>query len=197
MLITALLMTAALGAASTPWDDPDSVVTTAPETTVVLDATEAPVAPPVGAGAQTTDPHGLSTDQQIAEWLAARSPADTTSGAADFWQDDRKPHGEISVGIGTEGYRDYAASVSLPIGERGRLDLSFRQTENGYPYGYGYGYGQGYEPYGRDPYYNDSTYAFPGAHKAGQAIEFESRIRRPDGPGAGRRDLRPGVMPTQ
>ena len=34
---------------------------------------------------------------------------------------------------GAGGYRDYAAAVSLPIGESGRLDISVRQVENGYP----------------------------------------------------------------
>lgn len=189
MLIAALLMTAALGGAPAPGDDPDTVVTTAPETVVNLDVNEAPVAPPVGSQAQSATPHGLSTDEQIARWLAARSPADMTSGPAEFWQDDRKPHGEVSVGFGTGGYRDYAAAVSLPLGENGRLDLSIRQTENGYGYPYGYGYG--YEGYGRDPYYNDNGYVFPGAYKPGQAAEYERRILRPDGPPGARHDLRP------
>ncbi len=185
MLITALMMTAALGAAPFPNGDPDSVVTTAPATTVVLDAiAESSVAP--AAGAQAVTPHGLNTDQQIAQWLTARAPAGTTYEDQPQWRDDRKPHGEVSVGVGTGGYRDYAAAMSLPIGERGRLDISIRQTENGYPYRYGYGDG-----YDGDLYYGDSGYVFPGVSKSGAAAEYESRLTRPGGPPGLRREPRP------
>ncbi|NJC41753.1 hypothetical protein GGQ87_002011 [Brevundimonas alba] len=200
MLITALLMTGVLAGASATaplGDDPDTVVSTAPATAVILDGATAPVAPEVGSAglaAQSADPHGLSTDDQIARWLAARTPG-TAADESPVWRDDRKPHGEVSVGVGTGGYRDYAAAVSLPIGENGRLDLSVRQTENGYPYGYGSPYG--YEGYGRDPYFNDGGYAFPGAPKAGQAAEYEARVRRPDGPPGAWREPRPEQPATQ
>ena len=179
MLITVLLT--ALAAAPMP-SDPDTVVATAPATTVVLDATAAPVAPPVG-GPQTA-PHGLDTDQQIAQWLAARTPITDRGEESQVWRDDRKPHGEVSVGVGTHGYRDYAAAVSLPLGERGRLDLSFRQTENGYPHRYGYGAGY-------DPYFGDSGYAFPGEAAPGSALDYERRLLRPDGPPNHRYGVRP------
>jgi hypothetical protein len=186
MLIAALLMTSLLTGAAPldgPGADPDSVVATAPATSVVLDATAGPVAPTVSRAAasagQSASPHGLSTDQQIAQWLAAREPVETRSGDAEFWRDDRKPHGEVSVGFGTGGYRDYGAAVSLPIGESGRLDISVRQVENGfYP---GYGYGRGYE-YGYEPYFDDGGYVFPGAPREGAAAAYEGRLARPDGP---------------
>lgn len=168
MLITALLMTAALTglqAAGEPTGEPDSVVATAPATSVALDAIAGPVAPPVGSTSQTAfqagDAHGLSTDQQISQWLAARAPDPSSRGDAPLWRDDRKVHGEVSVGVGTGGYRDYGAAMSVPFGENGRLDLSIRQVENGYPYGYGYGdhgYGYGAE-YGYSPF-DDGDYAF-------------------------------------
>jgi hypothetical protein len=191
MLITTLLMTGLLtGSAHAvePDGGQDSVVATAPATTVALDATAGPVAPPVGGAMQSSDPHGLDTDQQIARWLAARTPDPTpASGDPLGWRDDRKPHGEISVGIGTGGYRDYAAAVSLPIGENGRLDLSVRQVENGYyPYGYG-------RAYGYDPYFMDSGYAFPGQAAPGAALEYERRMARPEGPP----NLRPAPRPLQ
>lgn len=181
MLITALLMTAALTgvqAPDGPEGEPDGVVATAPATPVALDATAAPVAPPVGGAGQITDPHGLSTDQQIAQWLAARASAPSSGGDAPLWRDDRELHGEVSVGFGTGGYRDYGAAMSLPLGESGRLDISVRQVENGYPYGYGYGYGR---DYGYDPYFSDGGYAFPG-DASGAAMEYESRLARPAGP---------------
>ena len=180
MLITALLMTAALTGAQAPDEprgEPDGVVTTAPATSVALDATAAPVAPPVAGAGQITDPHGLSTDQQIAQWLAARAPSQTTPAEETrVWRDDRQTHGEVSVGFGTGGYRDYAAAMSLPLGESARLDISVRQVKNGYPYGYGYGYDYG-RGYGHDPYFDDRGALFPG----GAAFDPERRRYRGEG----------------
>jgi hypothetical protein len=130
--------------------DPDGVVATAPATAVQLDATALPEAGSPAAAVQAATPHGLTTDQQISRWVNERSP-DTqpfalseSAGPAD----DRQMHSEVSVTVGTGGYRDYGVAVSLPLGENGRLNLSYRQVENVYPAygypGYGYGYGQGY-----------------------------------------------------
>jgi len=186
MLIPLLLT--ALAAAPTPSPDgQDGVVTTAPATGVILDGAAAPVAPAVGADPQSATPHGLSTDQQIAQWLAARSPDPGSEADSSPWRDDRKPHGEISVGVGTGGYRDYAAAVSLPIGEGGRLDISIRQSENDL-FRHRYGYGPGY-----DPYFADSGYVFPGQAAPGAAIDYERRLARPEGPPW----QRPGPQPQR
>ena len=169
MSIFAVLMTAALLAA-----DPDGIVVTAPATTVDLNAVVQPLAASTEGAAQDAVPHGLSTDQQIDRWIAARSTADKPWAGADLEPvDDRQPHGEVSVGIGTGGYRHYGAAVSLPVGEHGRLDLSYRQVENGFSYGYG----RSYDPL----YFDDSGYAFPG-YRPGAAAEYESRVMRPGGP---------------
>ena len=185
MLIPVLLTAFVLAPTPSPVEpDQDGVVTTAPATSVVLDGAAAPVAPEVGGAPQST-PHGLSTDQQIARWLAARSSVVDRGDEASVWRDDRQPHGEVSLGVGTGGYRDYAAAVSLPIGENGRLDISVRQVENGYPYGYGYGAGHGY-----DPYFADGGYAFPGDAGPGAALGYERRLSRPDGP-PNRQGVRP------
>ncbi|MBW8305063.1 MAG: hypothetical protein K0M78_14300, partial [Brevundimonas sp.] len=177
-MLMPLLLTALAAASAPSPDGPDqhSAMATAPATRVGLDGGDAPVAPPVGAEAQSTGPHGLSTDQQIAQWLAARSSDPATLNDSPVWRDDRKPHGEVSVGVGTGGYRHYAAAVSLPIGENSRLDISIRQTKND-PYGYGYGYGAGY-----DSYFADSGYAFPGYAAPGAAVDHERHLSRPDGP---------------
>ncbi len=162
--------------------DPDGVMATAPETPLELDARYAPAAPSVDGGAQDASPHGLSTDQQIERWVAARGPAPSPPGAGRPWiEDDRAPHGEFSVTVGTGGYRDYAAAVSLPVGETGRLDVSYRQVENGL---YGYGYGPG------DPYFHDSGYVFPG-YQSDAPRDFEIRAARPDGPPSIRRPVQP------
>ena len=184
MLITTLMMTAALVASPANGDEPDGVISTAPATTVSLDATaRAPTAPSVqGAAQQASEAHGLTTDEQIDRWIAARSPDDKPySSDALRLTDDRKMHSEVDVGFGTGGYRSYGAAVSLPIGENGRLNLSYRQVENGYGYG-GYG-GYGYGGYGLGRgYFNDSGYAFPGRQSVEDAIRFEDRVARPGGP---------------
>ena len=170
MAVFALMMAATLLAS-----DPDGVVVTAPATTVDLNAVAVPLAASTEGATQDAVPHGLSTDQQIDRWIAGRSTADKPwAEAASEPADDRKMHGEVSFGIGTGGYRDYGVAVSLPVGEHGRLDLRYRQVENGYPYG---GYGSGYD----HPYYDDSGYAFPG-HQPAAAAEYESRLMRPNGP---------------
>ena len=171
MAVFALILAAALLAA-----DPDGVVATAPATAVDLDAVAMPLAASTEGATQNAVPHGLSTDQQIDRWIAGRSTADKPwAEAANEPADDRKMHGEVSVSIGTGGYRDFGAAVSLPVGENGRLDLSYRQVENGYPYAY---YGSGLER----PYYDDSGYVFPGYQPEGAAAAYESRLMRPNGP---------------
>lgn len=171
MAVSGLILAAALLAM-----DPDGVVVTAPATTVDLGATAQPVAASTEGATQDAVPHGLSTDQQIDRWIAGRSTADKPwAEAANELVDDRKPHGEVSVSIGTGGYRDYGVAVSLPLGENGRLDLRYRQVENGYPYG---GYGGGYD----HPYFDDSGYAFPGYPSPQSAGDYESRLMRPGGP---------------
>tara|TARA_R110002167_G_scaffold88902_5_gene239639 strand:+ start:223 stop:828 length:606 start_codon:yes stop_codon:yes gene_type:complete len=155
MLTVSLFAAIALAAGG----DPDGVVATAPATTVQLDATEMPEAASPAAAAQAAAPHGLTTDQQISRWIDDRSaetqPFADRAGTGPV--DDRQMHSQVSVGVGTGGYRDYGVAVSLPLGENGRLNLSYRQVENGYPIygygqgytpGYGYGYGYGYGGYG-------------------------------------------------
>ena len=171
MAVFALILAAALVAS-----DPDGVVATAPATPVDLNANVQPIAASTEGATQDAVPHGLSTDQQIDRWIAARSTADKPwAEAVSEPADDRKMHGEVSFGIGTGGYRDYGVAVSLPVGEHGRLDLRYRQVENGYPYG---GYGSGYD----HPYYDDSGYAFPGYQPPEAAGDFEARVMRPGGP---------------
>ncbi|WP_332658643.1 hypothetical protein [Brevundimonas sp.] len=176
MLITAMLMAGALTTG-----DPDGVVATAPATAVDLGATRQPVAPSVVGAAQAGVPHNLTTDEQIDRWIATRAvddrPYERVRGEL---LDDRLPHSEVSVSVGTGGYRDYGAAVSLPIGENGRLSLSYRQTENAYPYG-GYGYGYGYDQSYGGAALDDGGYVFPG-YRPGAAAQFEARVMRPDGP---------------
>jgi opacity protein-like surface antigen len=176
MAVSALMMAAALVAG-----DPDGVVATAPATTVDLTAVTRPVAPSAEhAAQQAAEPHNLTTDQQIDRWLESRDPAATpySGQRAERPVDDRKMHGEFTAGIGTGGYTDYGMAVSLPIGENGRLALSYRQTQNGL---YGYGYRFGDYGLGGNPYYNDMGYSFSGRPDPNKALDYEYRLARPDG----------------
>jgi hypothetical protein len=173
MLISALMTAVALLGS-----DPDGVVATAPVTPDLLVAArapaEAPGAPSVEGAAQQAAPHGLGTDEQIDRWIAARAPGTTTFAAGGPQPEvERRLHGEFSVAVGTDGYRDYGVAISAPLGESGWVDLSYREVRNGQRH-YGYGYD--------NPYFDDSGYAFPGAPRADAAYEFESRAMRPDGP---------------
>lgn len=136
--------------------DPEGVVATAPrgDQSVLTASAAALAASTTDASPSTTvqsaAPHGLSTDEQIARWIGERTAETASKAPADPWAESepRKMHGEFSVGMGTGGYQDYAAAVSLPIGENGTLNLSVSQTKNG-PWGYGYGSPWGYGgPYG-------------------------------------------------
>ena len=137
--------------------DPVGVVTTAPRgDQAVLTATDAMLADTTtdaspSTTVQSAAPHGLTTDQQIARWIGERT-ANAPEAPVDPWAEagagPRKMHGQVSVGIGTGGYRDYAAAVSMPLGENATLNLSISQTKNS-PWGYGYGSPWGYGgPYG-------------------------------------------------
>ena len=136
------------------------IVATAPRDSAAATALSAPAqtseAPtPSAADAQ---PHGLTTAQQIDNWMTPRSadrPMFDERAAAEEPVDDREMHGWVEGSIGTGGYRSYGAAVSLPIGESGRLGLMYRESRNE-PYAY---WGDWAHPtYGRgtSPFYGDS-----------------------------------------
>jgi hypothetical protein len=138
--------------------DPEGVVTTAPrgDQSVLTASAAALAASTTDASPSTTvqsaAPHGLSTDEQIARWIGERTAETASKAPADPWAESepRKMHGEFSVGMGTGGYQDYSAAVSLPLGETGTLNLMVSQTKNS-PWGYGYGssWDHPYGGYGR------------------------------------------------
>ena len=171
MLIAVLLSIASLAGS-----DPDGVVATAPATPAALDATTLPDAPSPQAAvlAQANDPHGLTTDQQIQRWMSA--PRDS---GAPTWVDhgmgpldDRKVHGEFSAGIGTGGYRQYGGTVSMPIGDSARLDLSYEKIENA-PWGL---YRSEYDHH---PFYNRGGYGSPRrGYRERVTAEYESAPAR-------------------
>lgn len=48
---------------------------------------------------------------------------------------DRRPHGEVSVAVGTGGYRSVYARAEMPVGDLGRVSLAFGDTRYGRAYG--------------------------------------------------------------
>ncbi len=142
--------------------EPDGVVTTAPNGAGAIPVgAEAPTPTEIqtsGSG-QVLTAHGLTTDEQIDAWITSRKLEERPFGeAAEPWlEDDREVHGEVSAAIGTGDYSAFSGTVSLPIGETGRVNLSYSQSKNGYGYGYpygGYGYGS--------PFGYDSALGYPG-----------------------------------
>lgn len=151
-----LLASAVLSLSASDPQDPEGEIirtATAPQVSAEAVATTGASQPTVTA--QDPEPHGLTTDQQIQRWLAAGPVVETISGDLPAgpvdgvaWDAERRVRGEFSVGVGTEGYRSYGASVSVPVGERGHLELHYREVENGFPaYSrYGSPYGYDYDP---------------------------------------------------
>lgn len=139
-LSAAVITVATLGMAAPAW---------------AQDSADAPVST---ASAVSSYP---DTEAQIRDYLASspviRTPADRFygDGPLETLDEDgkRKIHGEVSVGVGTGGYRSGAVSAVIPIGEDSTLALSFRKTDfgkgggyfhEGYAPGYGYGMGEAY-----------------------------------------------------
>lgn len=166
MIVSLMAVAVLMGAG-----DPDGVIVTAPNGIG---------APPVAAAepVQPTPPrqsaaHGLTTDQQIEQWIAARREADESlpyEGVEP--EDDRQVHGEFSVGVGTGGYRAYGGAVSLPIGRSGRLELQYRDVEND-------PYARYYSPYGYDGRYGwgadavDAWGHYPAPPQGASAVQRE------------------------
>jgi len=82
----------------------------------------APNAPVVTATASIP----MSVADQIDHYLktspvAAQKAEDARLDSA---REDRRPHGEVAVGVGTRGHRSFYARTDIPLGERGRLSVA-------------------------------------------------------------------------
>jgi hypothetical protein len=56
---------------------------------------------------------------------------------------DRSPHGEVSVAVGSRGYREASGVVTQPIGDCGQVTIGIGTSRGGGYYGGPYGYGGG------------------------------------------------------
>jgi hypothetical protein len=103
----------------------------------------------------------VSAQDQISAWVADAPPiegypfgytprADLDVNGYPLDKDGkRQVHGEVSVAVGTGGYRSGSVSALIPVGETGTLGVAVGKTDfgkhGGYAYdGYGYGRGGGY-----------------------------------------------------
>ncbi|WP_340647252.1 hypothetical protein [Phenylobacterium sp.] len=95
-----------------------------------------------------------STAAQIDRFIkSAPMPSLDDEGVDGVTPGERRMHGEVSVGVGTGGYRSFSALSVIPIGETGTLAVAVSKSRNnpygnygeygGYGYGGGYGRGQG------------------------------------------------------
>ncbi len=127
-------------------EGPISTARAAPAPVAV--AAAAVEAPPAAAAPAASQDIGA----QIADYLAsspAALPEDPYGVVADE-APDRKVHGEVSVAVGSHGYRSLYARSDMPVGKTGTVSIAVGETRGRGPYGYGYGYGYG--PYGYAPY---------------------------------------------
>jgi hypothetical protein len=120
MRIALALAAALLAAPALAADEP---VATAPATSV-----------PAPSVAEQIDAY-LKSSPAV---LDAKGGDDAVEGVTP--RDDRKIHGEVSVGVGTGGYRSVYMRSDIPVGENGRVSLAFEDTRNARGYGY-YPYG--------------------------------------------------------
>lgn len=110
---------------------------------------------PVATASQTPAPAAVTTSEQIDAFIRS-SPAASVAEPGEVngvvARDDRKVHGEVSVGVGTGGYRSVYVRTDMPVGETGRVSLAFEDTR----------YGRGGGPYGYHPYAHGAG-AFAGS----------------------------------
>ncbi|HEV2082567.1 MAG TPA: hypothetical protein VGR32_08940 [Brevundimonas sp.] len=101
---------------------------------LLLDPTGRPQDPP-----PPPDPV-VRIDPQIQAWLD-RSPSRGDAAPGPVW-DESRTFGEVSVAVGTGGYRSWGGSLSTPVGRGGRLTLHYMDSEGERrsPYDYGRGY---------------------------------------------------------
>lgn len=111
---------------------------------------------PVATASGTSFP---STQQQIDAYLAdppvLERPARWLGDGDAMVEDDGRIHGEVSLSVGTGGYRSGSVAAVIPLPRDGTLALEYRQTKSDRGYGYGAGYGidgldQNLSPFGVD-----------------------------------------------
>jgi hypothetical protein len=87
--------------------------------------------------AASSDVIRTADDSALTRWLQDAPPASSSSGPlGDVLQlgDDRKLHGEVGIGGGTNGYFEGYAAVSVPFGQTGRLGVAYDDAQINRPW---------------------------------------------------------------
>src|SRR5208282_4190149 len=79
------------------------------------------LAPAVASAQQAAPAAPSKADDQIAQWLADTSDDDVSDAGP---VRDHKVHGEMSVGVGTNGYREVGGVVTGPVGDDGQATIA-------------------------------------------------------------------------
>ncbi|HJV40142.1 hypothetical protein [Caulobacter sp.] len=155
--ILAVGLSVAAPAMAAPNGD-DEVIATAQAKPTAQVLTAAPAA---STAATATPSRPMTTQEQIAAFLAANPAPQYDDGPRGLLPADRdedgkrKVHGSMGVSVGTGGYRSAYASALIPVGENATVGVAVSKTDFGKhggfyadPYygggygGYGYGYGR-------------------------------------------------------
>ncbi|WP_184716256.1 hypothetical protein [Caulobacter sp.] len=164
----AVLATPALATPFLATNGDDEVISTAQAKSSVQALTATAPPPPV----VETTVRQLTTQEQIDAFLAPARAADARQRVllkpshdfADYYVEDglddrdadgkRKIHGQMSVSVGTGGYRSASASALIPVGETTTVGIAVSKTDFGRNGGWAYGdgfYGNGGYGYGGYP----------------------------------------------
>ena len=154
-----LAVCAALASPALAAEGDDEIIATA-QARPTAQALTAPQAASATAPVPATAARPLTTQEQIAAFIAANPNPEIEDGPrglvpADRDEDGkRKVHGSMGVSVGTGGYRSAYATALIPVGETTTVGIAVSKTDYGKhggwydPYydgiGYGYGYGPGY-----------------------------------------------------
>jgi hypothetical protein len=94
------------------------------------------VATAAGAPSSPSDTSG----SPLTRWLGDEPPATSAGGgdSSDIVElgPDQRVHGEVGFGVGTGGYREGYAAVTMPIGKSSQLGVAIDDTQFGRPWRY-------------------------------------------------------------
>lgn len=142
LALTLTAFAAAAGAACAQ----DAPVQTAPAAAPSSPTDAPPVKPPAPAAATATPASATTTaangGSDLDRWLKQAPPvktlgSDYDSGVisdASATAPDRGIHGEVGFGVGSNGYRDYYASATMPVGKSGQLGVAVEDMQYSKPF---------------------------------------------------------------
>ena len=91
----------------------------------------------IAAAAQAQEPLTLRlTEAEKRELLSGKAERDVAALPDAPLLNDRRPHGEVGVMIGTGGARGIYGVTSVPLGENGWATFGFENSRNVWPYRY-------------------------------------------------------------